>query len=72
MGKSSRKNKEKKSDFQRVKLKVGKKKPMPDNFTSTAFKSQSILLKEQFREADSSLPQTQKKQTIQVSVQAFY
>ncbi|PIK62541.1 putative testis-expressed sequence 10 protein-like [Apostichopus japonicus] len=65
MGKSSRKNKEKKKDFQKVKLKVGKKKPMPDNFTNTAFKSQSVLMKEQFKVVDGAIPQTKKKQTIE-------
>lgn len=68
MGKSSRKNKEKKKDFQKVKLKVGKKKPMPDNFTNTAFKSQSVLMKEQFKVVDGAIPQTKKKQTIEVSI----
>lgn len=64
MGKSSRKKKQKKSDFQKVKLKIGKKKPMPDNFTRTAFKSQSIQLKEQLQIFASSVPQTQRKQNI--------
>ncbi|KAJ8024870.1 Testis-expressed protein 10-like [Holothuria leucospilota] len=64
MGKSSRKKKQKKSDFQKVKLKIGKKKPMPDNFTRTAFKSQSIQLKEQLQTSASSVPQTQRKQNI--------
>lgn len=49
MAKKSRKAKAKKSDFQKVKLKVGKKKPRASNATETAFKSQSIYIPEQLK-----------------------
>lgn len=42
MGSSNRKKKEKKKDFQKPKLKVGKTKAKPSNFTDTSFKSKGI------------------------------
>jgi pre-rRNA-processing protein IPI1 len=42
MGKSAKARKEKKQDFQKTKLKVGKTKAKPENFTSTAFKARSM------------------------------
>ncbi|MBE7181803.1 MAG: hypothetical protein INR71_11465 [Terriglobus roseus] len=39
MGASSKKKKEKKKDFQKAKLKVGKTKAKPANFTDTSFKA---------------------------------
>lgn len=39
MGSSDRKKKEKKKDFQKPKLKVGKTKPKASNFTDTSFQS---------------------------------
>ena len=39
MGSSVRKKNEKRKDFQRPKLKVGKARPKPDNFTDTSFKA---------------------------------
>ncbi|KAI9701287.1 MAG: rRNA processing protein [Candelina mexicana] len=39
MGSSARKKKDKQKDFQKPKLKVGKAKPKPSNFTDTSFKS---------------------------------
>ncbi|RDW79944.1 hypothetical protein BP6252_04582 [Coleophoma cylindrospora] len=47
MGSSARKKKEKKKDFQKVKLKVGKTKAKPDNFTDTSFKAKSIVVNQQ-------------------------
>ncbi|KAL1956374.1 hypothetical protein VTO42DRAFT_7357 [Malbranchea cinnamomea] len=47
MGSSAKKKKEKKKDFQKPKLKVGKAKPKPSNFTDTSFKSKSIVLNQQ-------------------------
>jgi len=44
MGSSNRKKAEKKKDFQKPKLKVGKGKVKPDNFTDTSFKSKGIYL----------------------------
>jgi len=37
-------------DFQKVKFKVGKKLPKAENITSTAFKSKSIIVKEQLKD----------------------
>jgi len=39
MGSSTKKKKDKKKDFQKAKLKVGKTKAKADNFTDTSFKS---------------------------------
>jgi len=47
MGSSSKKKKEKAKDFKKPKLKVGKARPKPDNFTDTTFKSKSIVLAKQ-------------------------
>lgn len=47
MGSSSKKKKEKAKDFKKPKLKVGKARPKPDNFTDTSFKSKSIVLAKQ-------------------------
>ncbi|EKG13748.1 Mg2+ transporter protein CorA-like/Zinc transport protein ZntB [Macrophomina phaseolina MS6] len=47
MGSSAKRKKEKKKDFQKPKLKVGKAKPKADNFTDTSFKAKSIVVKEQ-------------------------
>ncbi|KAK4991362.1 rRNA processing protein [Elasticomyces elasticus] len=44
MGSSAKRKKEKKQDFQKPKLKVGKTKPKAANFTSTSFKAKSIVL----------------------------
>ncbi|GAP87247.1 putative pre-rRNA-processing protein IPI1 [Rosellinia necatrix] len=51
MGSSDRKKKEKKKDFQKPKLKVGKARPKAANFTDTSFKSKSIVLQQQLTEA---------------------
>ncbi|KAI1813167.1 Rix1 complex component [Poronia punctata] len=50
MGSSNRKKKEKKKDFQKPKLKVGKTKPKSSNFTDTSFSSKSIVLQQQLSE----------------------
>ncbi|KAH6679126.1 pre-rRNA-processing protein-like protein ipi1 [Halenospora varia] len=47
MGSSMRKKKEKKKDFQKVKLKVGKTKAKADNFTDTSFRAKSIVVNQQ-------------------------
>ncbi|KAK9719110.1 rRNA processing protein [Basidiobolus ranarum] len=44
---SSRKKKQKNVDFQKTKLKVGKKKVQADNFTDTSFKSRAVSLPNQ-------------------------
>ncbi|KAI0476140.1 Rix1 complex component [Xylariaceae sp. FL0804] len=50
MGSSAKKKKEKKKDFQKPKLKVGKAKPKANNFTDTSFKSKAIVLQQQLSE----------------------
>ncbi|KAI8632806.1 Rix1 complex component [Xylariaceae sp. FL1651] len=50
MGSSNKKKKEKKKDFQKPKLKVGKARPKASNFTDTSFKSKSIVLQQQLSE----------------------
>ncbi|CAJ2504233.1 Uu.00g116270.m01.CDS01 [Anthostomella pinea] len=50
MGSSTKKKKEKKKDFQKPKLKVGKAKPKAANFTDTSFKSKAIVLQQQLSE----------------------
>ncbi|PGH14612.1 hypothetical protein AJ79_02947 [Helicocarpus griseus UAMH5409] len=47
MGSSQKKKNEKKKDFQKTKLKVGKAKPKPSNFTDTSFRSKAIVLNQQ-------------------------
>ncbi|OBT60673.1 hypothetical protein VE03_09883 [Pseudogymnoascus sp. 23342-1-I1] len=47
MGSSARKKAEKKKDFKKPKLRVGKTKAKPDNFTDTSFKSRSITINQQ-------------------------
>lgn len=47
MGSSAKKKKEKKADFQKVKLKVGKSRPKAQNQTNTDFKAKAIVLNQQ-------------------------
>ncbi|KAI1955124.1 rRNA processing protein [Ophidiomyces ophidiicola] len=47
MGSSQKRKKEKKKDFQKPKLKVGKARPQASNFTDTSFKARSIVLNQQ-------------------------
>ncbi|KAJ9207710.1 hypothetical protein DTO166G4_5768 [Paecilomyces variotii] len=47
MGSSQKKKNEKKKDFQKTKLKVGKARPKADNFTDTSFRSKAIVLNQQ-------------------------
>jgi len=47
MGSSAKKKREKKSDFQKTKLKVGKARPKNTNATDTSFTAKSIILKQQ-------------------------
>ncbi|KZF20884.1 Pre-rRNA-processing protein ipi1 [Xylona heveae TC161] len=47
MGSSAKKKKEKKQDFQKAKLKVGKTKPKASNFTDTSFSSKAIVVNQQ-------------------------
>ncbi|KAL5341517.1 Rix1 complex component [Aspergillus crustosus] len=47
MGASAKRKKEKQKDFVKPKLKVGKAKGKPENYTDTSFKSKSITLNQQ-------------------------
>ncbi|KAH8597953.1 Rix1 complex component [Bisporella sp. PMI_857] len=47
MGSSMKKKRDKKKDFQKPKLKVGKAKAKADNFTDTSFKAKSIVVNQQ-------------------------
>ncbi|KAL4924734.1 IPI1/TEX10 family protein [Aspergillus undulatus] len=47
MGASAKRKKEKQKDFQKPKLKVGKAKAKPDNYTDTSFKTKGITLTQQ-------------------------
>ncbi|EXJ86515.1 hypothetical protein A1O3_03466 [Capronia epimyces CBS 606.96] len=47
MGSSAKKKREKKKDFQKQKLKVGKARPKADNHTDTSFRSKAIVLNQQ-------------------------
>ncbi|KAK5199409.1 rRNA processing protein [Exophiala xenobiotica] len=47
MGSSAKKKKEKKKDFQKQKLKVGKARPKADNHTDTSFRAKAIVLNQQ-------------------------
>ncbi|ELT91176.1 hypothetical protein CAPTEDRAFT_37340, partial [Capitella teleta] len=51
-------------DFNKVKLKVGRKLPRADNETNTAFRTRDIQLREQFHTADGSEPTTRRKLNV--------
>ncbi|XP_058503508.1 testis-expressed protein 10 homolog [Solea solea] len=57
------KKKKRQDDFQKVKLKVGKKKPRADNATNTNFRTKGIHLSEQLKR-DTSGPTTHRHQSI--------
>jgi pre-rRNA-processing protein IPI1 len=58
MGSSAKKKREKKKDFQKVKLKVGKTRPKADNHTETKFRAKAIVLNQQLNvDAPSNLQQ---------------
>ena len=64
----SRKAKAKYKDFQKVKVKFGKKLPKADNETNTSFKTRSIHVKEQGKAGISSQPTTRRKQSLNVGL----
>ncbi|KAJ5166110.1 Pre-rRNA-processing protein ipi1 [Penicillium canariense] len=47
MGSSAKRKKEKQKDFQKPKLRVGKAKAKPENFTDTSFRSKAIVINQQ-------------------------
>ena len=65
MGSSAKKKREKKKDFQKPKLKVGKARPKPANTTSTSFRSKAIVLNQQL---STSAPSTSLQFTQQLSL----
>lgn len=67
MGKSAKAKKEKKADFTKVKLKVGKKLPKGQNLTDTTFKSKKIVIGEQLKKHGEDEPLTKKKLSLKVS-----
>ncbi|XP_077383891.1 testis-expressed protein 10 homolog isoform X2 [Festucalex cinctus] len=60
MAKLKSKKKKRQDDFQKVKLKVGKKKPRADNATDTNFRTRGIYLPEQLK-TDTSGPTTNRQ-----------
>ncbi|KAI9809278.1 MAG: hypothetical protein M1825_002569 [Sarcosagium campestre] len=64
MGASAKRKKEKKKDFQKTKLKVGKTKPKASNFTDTSFKSRSIVIKQQSLSTTAPSPSSQFKHHV--------
>lgn len=74
MGSSAKKKHEKKKDFKKPKLKVGKARPKPTNFTDTSFTAKGIVLAHQSISTTAPTPSAQfshhvsllsSKQTIQ-------
>ncbi|CAH1238193.1 TEX10 [Branchiostoma lanceolatum] len=63
MPKSAKKRKAKRADFNKVKLKVGKKLPKADNVTDTTFKSRAIHLPDQLK-TDASQPTNFRQQNV--------
>jgi pre-rRNA-processing protein IPI1 len=60
MGSSAKKKREKKKDFQKPKLKVGKDRPKAANHTDTKFRAKAIVLNQQLNvDAPSSISQFQ-------------
>uniref|UniRef100_W5MDV3 Testis expressed 10 n=1 Tax=Lepisosteus oculatus TaxID=7918 RepID=W5MDV3_LEPOC len=57
------KKRKRQDDFQKVKLKVGKKKPKPDNVTNVSFKTKGIHLPEQLKSSESG-PTTHRQLSI--------
>ncbi|XP_060681458.1 testis-expressed protein 10 homolog isoform X1 [Hemiscyllium ocellatum] len=57
------KKRKRQDDFQKVKLKVGKRKPKADNVTNTKFKTRAIHVPQQ-RKSDASLPTNHRKLNI--------
>lgn len=60
------KKRKRQDDFQKVKLKVGKKKPRLENATVTNFKTKTVHLPEQLKE-DVTLPTNNRKLNIKVN-----
>lgn len=61
MAKSKKKRQQ---DFQKVKLKVGKKLKKADNVTNASFRTRGIQISQQLKTGDASQPSTKKKHNI--------
>ena len=59
MGSSAKKKNDKRKDFKKPKLKVGKARPKPTNFTDTSFKSKAIVLAHQSISTSAPTPSAQ-------------
>ncbi|XP_069769689.1 testis-expressed protein 10 homolog isoform X2 [Narcine bancroftii] len=57
------KKRKRQDDFQKIKLKVGKRKPRADNVTNTSFKTRAIHIQEQLK-SDDSLPTNYRKLNV--------
>ena len=71
MAKNKRKRKLKEQDFQKVKLKVGKKLQPAQNTTDTSFKSRSVFIPNQLQKLDNE-PTNQRNQTLKVRFSDCY
>lgn len=59
--------KKKNADFQKVKLKVGRRLPKGDNDTNISFKSRAIHITQHIKDTTNlSEPHTKRKQVLQV------
>ncbi|CAK7206666.1 rRNA processing protein [Sporothrix eucalyptigena] len=67
MGSSNRKKKEKQKDFQKPKLKVGKAKAKPSNFTDTSFRTKSITVNQQSLTEDAPDPAVQFRHNLSLA-----
>ena len=65
MGKSKKKRQK---DFQKVKLKVGRKLKKGDNVTNASFKTRTVQVSQQLKTGQVAEPSTRKKQNIVVCV----
>ena len=66
------KKKKKKQDFQKVKLKVGRKLPRPANETRTQFKVRGINIKSQFSSEHSATSDGTQPSAANVKVSSTY
>ena len=60
--------KKKHQDFQKVKLKVGKRLPKGDNVTNLSFKTRQIQLTQRIKEDEGQGHFTKKKENVQVCI----
>lgn len=61
------KSKKKKQDFQKVKLKVGRRLKKADNVTNASFRTRSVLISQKLKVAGEQ-PSTRKHLNISVSI----